>query len=174
MSHERLRGRIMRVSITFDGSAPVNTVLGVAQAADAAGLDGVWLAEHVGMRDAVVQAALCLSSTEQLEIGIVGLNPGGRHPGVMAMELANLATIGVPGRLRVAVGTGDPALGAAIGYEMKRPITMVNALVSSLRAALTGQQLDGDHPGFSFRGFQLSARPPIVPPRIDIMAVRPK
>ena len=57
------------------------------RAADEAGLDGVWVAEHIGFHDAVVPAALYLRETQRLEVGLVGLSTATRHPGMTAMEL---------------------------------------------------------------------------------------
>lgn len=160
----------MRVSLAFTGMAPVEPTLPAVQAADHHGLDGVWVAEHVGFHDAIVPATVYLRATERLEIGLVGFSAAPRHPGLLAMELASLCELG-PSRVRVAVGTGEPSLVAKLGARVERPARSTASLVQSLREALAGREMNVAHPGFAFRGFRIAPQGP--PPAIDVMAIRP-
>jgi alkanesulfonate monooxygenase SsuD/methylene tetrahydromethanopterin reductase-like flavin-dependent oxidoreductase (luciferase family) len=161
----------MRVSLVFTGFAPIATTLPAVQAAERAGLDGVWSAEHIGFHDAITPSALYLRETERLEIGLVGLSPASRHPGLLAMELASLCEL-APGRVRAQVGTGDPSLVAKLGKSIQAPARSTAAFLRALRDALGGADLNVEYPEFAFRGFKLSPLAP--PPALDVMAVRPK
>jgi alkanesulfonate monooxygenase SsuD/methylene tetrahydromethanopterin reductase-like flavin-dependent oxidoreductase (luciferase family) len=143
----------------------------LVETADAAGLDGVWSCEQVGFRDAVVSSAMAAARTRRLEIGLVGVSTATRHPGLLAMELASLAEL-APGRTRIAVGAGDPGLLAKLGRRVEAPLSSTRTLVRTLRDALAGRVLDGDHGGFRFEGFRLNGAP--LPVAIDVMAVRPR
>ena len=161
----------MRVSLAFTGFAPLAATLPAVRAAEQHGLDGVWSAEHIGFHDAVAPSVLYLRETARLEIGLVGLSPASRHPGLLAMELASLAEL-APGRVRVQVGTGDPSLVAKLGKPLRAPVTTTASFVRALRDALAGSDLNVEFPDFAFRGFKLQAFAPAPP--IDVMAVRPR
>ena len=161
----------MRLSIAFTGFAGLESTIPAVLAADEAGLDGVWVAEHIGFHDAVVPSAVYLRATRRLEVGLVGLSTATRHPGLTAMELLSLSEI-APGRVRVAIGTGDPGLVAKLGRKVTRPIQNVGAFVTSLRQALRGSDLKIQHPEFAFDGFRATPFGP--PPPVDVMAIRPK
>jgi alkanesulfonate monooxygenase SsuD/methylene tetrahydromethanopterin reductase-like flavin-dependent oxidoreductase (luciferase family) len=160
----------MRLSLCFMGIAPIASTLPAVLAAERYGLDGVWSAEHIGFHDAIVPSALYLRETERLEVSVVGISTAGRHPGLIAMELSSLAEIG-PGRVRVQVGTGDPSLVAKLGRKIEKPARSTEALVTALRDALAGREMNLEHPDHAFRGFQVT--PIASPPPVDVMAVRP-
>jgi 5,10-methylenetetrahydromethanopterin reductase len=161
----------VRLSIAFTGFAGLESTIPSVVAADEAGCDGVWVAEHIGFHDAVVPAAVYLRATQRLEVGLVGLSTAGRHPGMTAMELLSLSEI-APGRVRVAIGTGDPGLVAKLGHKVVKPIHNVRAFVTALRDALRGSDLKIEQPEFVFDGFRATPFGP--PPPIDVMAIRPK
>jgi 5,10-methylenetetrahydromethanopterin reductase len=164
-------GRTVRVSLSFTGFGSILDDLPVVRAADKYGLDGLWYAEHICAHDAVVPATVFLRETERLEVVLMGISSAGRHPGVAAMELASLAEI-APSRVRAAIGTGVPDMIAKLGRSVDKPIGSTIALHRALKAALAGEELTADYPGFRFEQYQLN--PPAVPPALDIMAVRPK
>jgi alkanesulfonate monooxygenase SsuD/methylene tetrahydromethanopterin reductase-like flavin-dependent oxidoreductase (luciferase family) len=160
----------MLLSLSFMGISPIESTMPVVRAAERSGLDGVWSAEHIGFHDAIVPSALYLRETERLEVAVVGISTAGRHPGLIAMELSSLAELG-PGRVRVQVGTGDPSLVAKLGKEVTRPARSTEQLVQALRAALAGDEMNVEYPGYAFSGFKVNPLAP--PPAVDVMAVRP-
>ena len=50
----------MRISIAFSGFGGLESTFPAVLAAEAAGLDGVWTAEHLGFHDAMVPSAMYL------------------------------------------------------------------------------------------------------------------
>ncbi len=161
----------MRISLAFTGMAPIASTLPALREADRAGLDGVWVAEHVGFHDAIVPATLYLRESERLEVGVVGLSTATRHPATTAMELASLCEC-FPGRVRAAVGTGDPGLVAKLGQAIEGPARACESFVRALRAALAGTEMNVSYERYAFRGFKL-AHATGAPP-LDLMAIRPR
>ena len=146
----------MRISIAFSGFGGLESTFPAVLAAEAAGLDGVWTAEHLGFHDAMVPSAMYLRATERIEIGMVGFSPVSRHPAVLAMELGSMSEL-APGRVRVQVGTGDSTLVAKLGREVPKPIGATRAFVQSLRETMAGRDMRVAYPEFAF----------------DVMAIRP-
>ncbi|MGC7094131.1 LLM class flavin-dependent oxidoreductase [Amycolatopsis lurida] len=159
----------MRVSLCLTGFTPVGPEL--VEVAESAGFDGVWLAEHAGFGDSVVPAAAGLARTGRIDVGVAGPGPAGRHPGVLAMELASLARLG-PGRVRAQVGLGEPKLIGRLGGDHRGGARVMGEFVTALRTLLTGERLTGTHAGHRFDGFRLAHGPVRVP--IDLLAVRPR
>ncbi|MGC0423589.1 5,10-methylenetetrahydromethanopterin reductase [Embleya sp. AB8] len=163
----------MRLSVTLSGFEPAADTDSLVQEAAKNGLHGVWCAEHIGFADGITQAARCLTSTPNLTVGVVGLTPYSRHPGITAMHLSTLDQL-APGRLRVAVATGVPDLLASIGLRARQPLASIGAFTTTLRAALAGETVTGDHPGWSFDEFSLKTPGMPHPPPIDICAIQPR
>jgi len=161
----------VRLSIAFSGFGPLAPTLDGVRAAEDAGLDGVWSAEHLGFHDAMVPSAMYAATTERIEIGIVGLSAASRHPGLLAMELASLCEV-APGRVRVQVGTGDPSLVGKLGGSVDRPVMRTRQLVDVLRTTLSGKEGNRELLVGAFKGFKLNAYTG-PPPPIDVMAIRP-
>lgn len=162
----------MRRCIGYGGATPLLDTLAAVDAAESAGLDGVWSAEHVGLQDAVVPSVAYALRTARVEIGLVGLNADTRSPGVLAMELATLATL-APGRVRVQVGTGSLPRAKWIGVTGARTVKGVETFVSALRELLAGREVTASSEAFRVDGLQLKVEPaPPIP--IDVMAIRPR
>lgn len=162
----------MRRCIAYGGATPLLDTLATIDAAETAGLDGVWSAEHVGLQDAMVPSTAYALRTANLEIGLVGLNADTRSPAVLAMELATLSTL-APGRVRVQVGTGSLPRARWIGVTGARTVKGVEVFVSTLRDLLAGRKVTATSEAFVVDGLQLKVEPtPAIP--VDVMAIRPK
>lgn len=160
----------MRFSVAFTGFGAMKPMVELAQAADDLGFDGVFSAEHIGGHDGIVPSAILLGATG-LDVGIVGLSPASRHPGVLAMELSSLSEYG-PGRVRVQVGTGDAGMLSTIGVKVPRPLTTVPRFVRHLKDATSGRRMKAQEELYSFNNLKLTPMGPPLP--VDVMAVRPK
>ncbi len=161
----------MRVSIAFSGFGGLESTFPAVLAAEDAGLDGVWTAEHLGFHDAMVPSAMYLRETERIEIGMVGFSPVSRHPAVLSMELGSMSELG-PGRVRVQVGTGDEGLVAKLGRRVPKPLGATRAFVQSIRETMAGRDMKVAYPEYEFDGFRMTPLGPVPP--IDVMAIRPK
>lgn len=162
----------MRRSIAYGGEIPLVETMATIDAAEEAHLDGVWSAEHVGLQDAMVPSVAYALRTADLEIGLIGLNADTRSPGLLAMELATLATL-APGRVRVQVGTGSLPRARWIGVTGPRTVLGVESFVSTLRGLMVGDEVSASSEAFVVDGLRLKVTPtPVIP--VDVMAIRPK
>jgi alkanesulfonate monooxygenase SsuD/methylene tetrahydromethanopterin reductase-like flavin-dependent oxidoreductase (luciferase family) len=160
----------VRLSLAYTGAKPLAITGELTQAAELAALDGIWVAEHLGRRDAMVPACFYLLRTTRIDIGLVGLSTAGRNPGLLAMEVTSLCELG-PGRVRLAIGTGEPRLVERLGRRFEHPVAQVTAFLDALRALLDGETVTARHADFVLEEFRID--PPTAPPLIDVMAVRP-
>ncbi|WP_205323990.1 LLM class flavin-dependent oxidoreductase [Glycomyces sp. YM15] len=93
-------------------AAALRRVVTYARQAEAAGLDGVWTAEHHFIEygaspSATLMAAHLLAATERLQIGTAVAVLSNRHPVALGEEAATLDAL-APGRFRLGVGRGGP------------------------------------------------------------------
>lgn len=151
----------MRIAIAIAHRDTAREIVDTAIAAEAAGLDEVWLAEDLGQRGAIALVSTILASTTTLRVGIGVLNPVTRHPHLIAMEAASLAEL-YPGRVDLGLGTGSiSALRDLLGIDRPRPLSDLITATRLVRSALAGAGADGG----TVRGPALSY-PPAVPPTI--------
>jgi alkanesulfonate monooxygenase SsuD/methylene tetrahydromethanopterin reductase-like flavin-dependent oxidoreductase (luciferase family) len=88
-----------------------------AQRAEEAGLDSIWVFDHIwpltgGRRRSILEAwtalAYVAAETKRIRIGSLVTRSSLRHPALLAKMIATVAEI-APGRLTVAIGSGDEA-----------------------------------------------------------------
>ncbi|MCH7232478.1 LLM class flavin-dependent oxidoreductase [Glycomyces sp. L485] len=99
----------------FPGVAPAETlrrVVSYAQAAERAGIDGAWIAEHHFIEyganpSATLMASHLLAATERLQVGTAVAVLSNRHPVALGEEAATLDAL-APDRFRLGVGRGGP------------------------------------------------------------------
>ncbi len=160
----------MRYGITFDGRAPVSEALELAQAAEAHGLECAWVGEHLGHRDALVQAATLLERTRRLVVGVGAISPYYRHPAQIAMGVATLRETYGP-RVRLMLGLGNAEQIARLGRTTLAPARAVREAVTIVRTLLDTGVADLKGEIFTAAGVRMgSAAPAIVP--VYVAAVR--
>jgi alkanesulfonate monooxygenase SsuD/methylene tetrahydromethanopterin reductase-like flavin-dependent oxidoreductase (luciferase family) len=100
----------------FGGTPRFQDILEIAQTAEAAGLDGVWLADHFfiqneesgeisGVWEAWTMLAALAAATTSLTLGVFVTCTGFRHPGVIAKMTESLDEIS-GGRFVLGLGAG--------------------------------------------------------------------
>lgn len=159
------------VGALIPDTQPPAELLACASEAERAGFDELWVSEDYFCGGAIASAAALLARTE-LPIGI-GIAPvGGRHPAILALELATLAGM-YPGRLLAGIGAGVPDLAAQIGAQVRSPLTAVRETLRAVRALLAGESL-------TVAGETLLAddvalmHPPVKPPPLYVGAGGPR
>ena len=91
---------------------PASLLADVIVAAEAAGLDEVWLGDEGPARDPLVTLAAAAVRTSTIALGVAVTNPYLRHPAATASAFATLAELAGPGRVVLGMGSGgDLALG---------------------------------------------------------------
>jgi probable F420-dependent oxidoreductase len=142
----------------------------LAELADA-GYTDVWTAETSGT-DAFTPLALAAGWAPGLRLGTAIAPVYTRGPGLLAMSAATVAEL-APGRFTLGIGTSSPVIVEgwnAAGFD--RPYQRIRDTLRFLRAALAGERVSERYETFAVRGFRLE-RPPAVPPRIVLAALRP-
>ncbi|OBC04236.1 hypothetical protein A5784_01630 [Mycobacterium sp. 852013-50091_SCH5140682] len=128
----------IRTGAVFRPDFPPASLRTVAAAADAAGADELWLWEDCFQQGGVAQAAVALSASERLVVG-VGLIPAPlRNVVSTAMEFATLEAM-FPGRIRIGVGHGVQDWMRQAGAAVASPMTLLREYVLALRALFAGE-----------------------------------
>ncbi|MBO3736178.1 LLM class F420-dependent oxidoreductase [Actinoplanes sp. NEAU-H7] len=145
--------------------APVFTAL-----ADA-GFTDAWTAEVAGS-DGFTPLTLAAAWEPRLRLGTAIAPVFTRGPGLLAMTAAALAEA-APGRFQLGIGASSPVVvGDWNAVEFTKPFERSRGVLRFLRTALAGELADGEFGAFRVRRFRLE-RPPAVPPRVLLAALRP-
>lgn len=133
----------LRVGCVYRPQVAPERLAATARAADAAGVDELWLWEDCFLTGGVATAALALSHSDRLTVGVGVLPVPMRNVALTAMEIATLARA-FPGRVRVGVGHGVQEWMGQIGAKVASPMTLLREYLSCLRALLAGERVTFD------------------------------
>jgi alkanesulfonate monooxygenase SsuD/methylene tetrahydromethanopterin reductase-like flavin-dependent oxidoreductase (luciferase family) len=129
---------VPRVGVVFRPQLPPERLRGFFAAAEAAGLDDVWLWEDCFGEGGLTTAAVTLAMSGSLRVGL-GLMPAPlRNPALAAMEVATLARL-FPGRLIPAAGHGVLPWMDQVGARAGSPMTLLREWAWATRSLLNGQ-----------------------------------
>jgi alkanesulfonate monooxygenase SsuD/methylene tetrahydromethanopterin reductase-like flavin-dependent oxidoreductase (luciferase family) len=142
-----------------------------ALAAERAGFDELWVGEDYFCGGGIASAAALLAASG-LPVGLGVAPVGGRHPALLALELATLAGI-YPDRLYAGLGAGVPDLSAAIGAQLQAPLTAVRETLHAVRTLIGGGTLNLAGRTFTAEEVTLM-HPPASPPPLYIGAAGPR
>lgn len=120
----------------------------VARAADDAGLDELWVWEDCFLSGGISAAAIALSHSETLSVGVGVIPAPMRNVALTAMEISTLARC-FPGRVRIGVGHGVQDWMGQIGAKVDSPMTLLREYLTCLTALLRGERV-------TFRGRYVS------------------
>lgn len=146
------------LGIRFDGFDHVSDSLEVVRQAERAGASQVWMAEHMGYREAVAACMAYALSTETAMVVPTAVSPYLWHPTPTAMSLATLADV-APGRVGVAIGVGNPLFLAESGIEPVKPVRAVREFIECLRALWTAEPVEYDGEFFRLAGARMTFAP---------------
>ncbi|MCH1882973.1 LLM class flavin-dependent oxidoreductase [Agrococcus sp. ARC_14] len=117
--------------------------LTIARAADAAGVDELWLWEDCFGQSGTSTAAAVLAATERIRVGL-GLMPVPlRNVALTAMEIATMGRM-FPGRFLPGIGHGVLEWMAQAGVRAASPLTLLTEQATALRMLLAGDELSVD------------------------------
>ena len=108
-----------RIGLLFGGAPRVQGIVELAQRAEGAGFESVWMAETRMTRDGFIPLAAIASATERIKLGTGIVNVYTREAVVMAISFATLAEI-APGRVIVGLGPGSPRVLAPQGVAWSK------------------------------------------------------
>ena len=127
-----------RVGCVYRPQFPPERLAEAARVADESGVDELWLWEDCFLSGGLTSAAIALSHSSGLTVGIGVLPVPLRNVALTAMEIATLARA-FPGRLRVGVGHGVQDWMAQVGEKVGSPLTLMREYLSALSGLLDGQ-----------------------------------
>lgn len=143
--------------------------MNAAVAAERAGFDDVWFAEHHFMSYGVCPSAATLAGyvlgrTERVVVGTAVSVLSTRHPVALAEQTALLDLVS-SGRFHLGVGRGGPWVDLEVfGTGLARYETAFAESLDLLLAALTRENISADGPTYAFREVPMVPRTGGVPP----------
>lgn len=127
----------------FRPQSPPEQLREVALAAEAAGLDQLWLWEDCFLQSGIASAAAALAWTEQLKVGIGLLPVPLRNAAIASMELATLHRL-FPGRFLPGLGHGVQSWMGQVGARAESPLTLLREHLDATRALLRGERVTAE------------------------------
>lgn len=133
----------MRIGVFFDGFSSTAEMLDVARAAEAAGADSLWFAQHMGYRDAIVWATAAAAVTTRIRLVPTAISPYLWPPLPVAMAMASLAEL-AGDRVALCVSVGNLLNLSESGVEPATPIRVMREYVQTLQALWTTRPVTSD------------------------------
>jgi 5,10-methylenetetrahydromethanopterin reductase len=161
----------IKFSVAYEGNLPPEMLLGLAQAADRAGVNTLWAASHLFQREPIVNASMVLANTTNLTAALMAMSPYTMHPVHIAMAAAALDEW-FPGRVTLSFGVGAPRDLAAVGLNAGKPLQAISESIAIARALLAGEVVRFDGQRFRVTNQGLSSGERSVP--IILAASGPK
>jgi len=151
------------LGVVFHPSFPLEILPDYARKAEAAGFDELWFWEDCFYAGALTSAAIALSVTSKIKVGIGILPAVARNPLFVAMEITTLARL-YSGRFLPGFGHGVDLWMKQIGAYPKSPLNALTETVEAVRRLLQGEQvtLHGDH--VHLDEVKMLLAPDVVPP----------
>src|SRR5215212_3311335 len=130
--------RMTTLGAIFVPQNPPESLRRIAEAADDAGLEELWLWEDCFLNGGISAAAAALAWTANLRVG-VGITPVPfRNVAVQAMEIATLRRM-FGERAIIGIGHGVQEWMGQVGARPESPMTLLREYASALRALLNGE-----------------------------------
>jgi 5,10-methylenetetrahydromethanopterin reductase len=133
----------MRFSIRLNNDLTLPEYVTLAQTAEEAGFDQIWISNDLFLRSAPVILSAVGAATEQIEIGSGILNPYTINPAEIAMLAATLDELtGCRFNLGLAAGAADFL--RWVGLSHGKPLAAMRETIHAIRALLAGERVSMD------------------------------
>lgn len=141
----KVRHAKVRPGVSFDGFITTGEAIALAERAVAAGAQSLWVAEHLGYREAIATCMAFAIRAPGATLVPTAVSPYLWHPTPTAMALATLDEV-APGRVAVAIGAGNPLFLQESGRAVEKPVRAMREYTQALRSFWTGEpvRMDGD------------------------------
>jgi 5,10-methylenetetrahydromethanopterin reductase len=149
------------VGVSIASTIPLARLIESYRLAEQSGFDELWIHEDYFYHGGFAAAAMALTATTRINVGIGIVSALVRHPAVTAMEIATLAGAH-PGRLRVGIGHGVTEWMRQLGLKQKSPLGALREVFTSVRSLLRGETLSQSGL-FHFDAVRLAYPAPDVP-----------
>ncbi|MFK7977865.1 MAG: LLM class flavin-dependent oxidoreductase [Halioglobus sp.] len=149
----------------------VSDTIALAQAAEAAGYDDLWLADAGGL-DALTLVPMLLEKTQKMRVGIAVVPAYTRTPAVLASTLSVIGQA-FPGRFVPGLGTSSHTIIEGWhGLKLEKPLTRMKETVEIVRTMLAGEKTDFNGDTLRTKGYRQMPLEGGMP--IYLAALRPK
>ncbi|MCK8615315.1 LLM class flavin-dependent oxidoreductase [Gordonia sp. C13] len=118
------------------------------------GFSELWVGEDYFYLAGPSSAAIALSVTSNITVGIGLVSAVVRHPAVLAMEISTIAGA-FPGRLVTGIGHGVPVWTKQMGLYPKSPVTALSTVIETTGRLLAGETLAIDDGPYYFDNVSL-------------------
>ena len=162
----------MRLGLCFDGFYSIHEMIELAQLADGAGMESIWMSDHLCFRDSLTSSMALLASTKKIQVAPAPMSPYSRQPIISAMAIATMEEF-APGRVIACPGTGNAAALKEAGIESPRPLKTVREYVEVLRRFLSGETVHFQGETLQVNGAKMGLVPS-TPVPMYLTAVRPR
>ena len=160
------------VGVFLLGDIAPGDIAPLSRQVEAAGFSEIWFAEDYFMLPGFSSAAIALSATAAIKVGIGAVANRVRHPAVTAMEATALARA-FPGRFEVlGVGHGVPAWMRQMKLFPKSVLASIREAIVSIKRLARGETLTEDGVYYSFDAVTLTHPAPAL--RVMGAVVGPK
>jgi 5,10-methylenetetrahydromethanopterin reductase len=157
-----------------DPAAAVARTLALARAADAAGVEAIWVSEDPEGWDAFALLAALARETTRARLGPGVTNPYVRHPNLLAAAVATLDRLSA-GRAVLGLGRGQPEWYArALGVEVGSPLAALEGTIDLLRQWWTPPHRASSDGHFRVHDWERTVHPVQTQPPIYLAAAGPK
>lgn len=129
----------MRCSLRLNNDTTPGAFAEIAETAEAAGFDQLWVSHDLFLRSAPVLLTLAATRTSRISLGTGIVNPYSVHPGELAMMAATLQEV-TGGRFLLGLGAGAAEFLAWVGIERRAPLGRTREALLALRALLAGER----------------------------------
>ena len=149
--------------VIFHPKFPPESLADYARQAEAAGFDELWLWDDCFLPGALTSAAIALSATQRLKVGIGLLPAPAYNPLFVAMELTTLARA-FPNRILPGFGHGVGSWMTQIGAAPKSSLKTLAEIVTAVRQLLGGQLVTTQGEHVNLDQVQMQLVPAYTPP----------
>ena len=163
---------MVTLAAIFPPTRPPEQIGSVAAAADAAGLEQLWVWEDCFAESGIATATAMLATTSRVTVGIGLLPVPLRNVALTAMEIATLGRL-FPGRLTAGVGHGVLDWMGQAGARAESPMTLLREYTAALYALLQGETVT-THGRYVHLDDVTLAWPPAVVPPLLVGGIRPR
>nr|WP_284293942.1 LLM class flavin-dependent oxidoreductase [Luteimicrobium album] len=147
----------------FPPSLPPEALVPAARVADEAGIDELWLWEDCFRESGIATAAIALTATSRIRVGIGVMPTPLRNVALTAMEVATLERA-FPGRFLPGIGHGVQEWMEQVGNRASSPLTLLREYATALRALLAGERVTTQGRYVQLRDVALDWPPLTAPP----------
>src|SRR6516164_8490754 len=161
----------VRIGVGFDGFIPTQDAVALAERAVAAGAKSLWMAEHLGYREAI---ATCMAFAMKVPDAVLvptAVSPYLWHAMPTAMAMATLDEA-APGCAAIAIGTGNPLFLAESGRAVEKPVRAIREFAEALHRLLSGETVHVEGEFVKLSGARLAFAPG-APIPIYVAAIGP-